>query len=254
MIELSHAEFLALKAKRDTHRGSLYCLRLMRTLFATETIKAIGADAAMLVQWVALREDELRYREPVRAWNEQLESLLGFRSPKQLNQTRKHAVDSGWLVYHRENDRSIGGYLAMIPDRFNDLSCGSASSESFPNSEREAESINETLSENGKGNGKGSGKGSGKPSIPNPIPSPIKRTAERFTPPTVDDVREYAKTKGLPIDAERFVDFYQAKGWVVGKNGMKDWQAAVRNWARSQRDQAGKTLSPQTTKGIEYVN
>ena len=250
MTELSHAEFLALKANRDMHRGSLYCLKLMRTMFASDAISAIGADATMLVQWVALREDELRYREPVRAWNHQLESLLGFRSPKQLNQTRKHAVDSGWLVYHRENDRSIGEYLAMIPDRFNDLSCGSASSESFPNSEREAESINETLSENGKGNGKGSGK----PSIPNPIPSPSKRTAERFNPPIAQEVREYAKTKGLPIDAERFVDFYGTKGWMVGKNKMKDWQAAVRNWARSQRDQTGKTLSPQTTKGIEYVN
>jgi hypothetical protein len=81
-----------------------------------------------------------------------------------------------------------------------------------------------------------------------------KETAKGFSPPSVQEVQEYAKTRCLTIDAERFVDFYQSKGWMVGKTKMKDWQATLRNWARTQREQTGKTLSPESKKGIEYVN
>jgi hypothetical protein len=53
----------------------------------------------------------------------------------------------------------------------------------------------------------------------------------RFTPPQLTEVREYMKEKNTNgSDAERFIDFYESKGWYVGKNKMKDWRAAVRNW------------------------
>jgi hypothetical protein len=81
-----------------------------------------------------------------------------------------------------------------------------------------------------------------------------KGTDKRFTPPTVDDVRDLAKIKGLAIDAELFVDHYESNGWLVGKNKMKNWQAAVRKWARTSPQQTQKTPPPQTTKRIEYVN
>lgn len=67
---------------------------------------------------------------------------------------------------------------------------------------------------------------------------------KRFAPPTPEDVREYCREKGLNVDADRFVDFYESKNWCVGKNKMKDWKAAVRNWARSQRQES-------TAKGTE---
>lgn len=60
---------------------------------------------------------------------------------------------------------------------------------------------------------------------------------KRFAPPTVEDVNAYCREKGYSVDAERFVDFYESKGWMVGKNRMKDWKAAVRNWNRSQRQE-----------------
>lgn len=61
----------------------------------------------------------------------------------------------------------------------------------------------------------------------------VKRARARFTPPSVDEVRAYAQEKGYrDFDAERFVDFYASKGWLVGKSRMKDWKAAVRNWNR----------------------
>lgn len=69
---------------------------------------------------------------------------------------------------------------------------------------------------------------------------------KRFAPPTPEDVREYCREKGLNVDADRFVDFYESKNWYVGKNKMKDWKAAVRNWARSQSQR-----QESTAKGTE---
>ena len=68
---------------------------------------------------------------------------------------------------------------------------------------------------------------------------------KRFAPPTPENVREYCREMGYThVDADRFVDFYSAKGWMVGKNHMKDWKAATRNWERSQRQES-------TAKGTE---
>lgn len=63
--------------------------------------------------------------------------------------------------------------------------------------------------------------------------------AARFTPPTVEQVAEYAKEKGYAgFNADRFCDFYASKGWKVGKDTMKDWQAAVRGWAARDKENA----------------
>lgn len=62
-----------------------------------------------------------------------------------------------------------------------------------------------------------------------------ERPKQRFVPPSIADVQNYADSKGLKVDAERFVDFYSSKGWTVGKSPMKDWRAAVRNWASRDR-------------------
>lgn len=69
---------------------------------------------------------------------------------------------------------------------------------------------------------------------------------KRFAPPTPENVSEYCREKGLSVDADRFVDFYESKNWYVGKNKMKDWKAAVRNWARSQSQR-----QESTAKGAE---
>lgn len=61
--------------------------------------------------------------------------------------------------------------------------------------------------------------------------------AARFTPPSVDDVSAYVKAQGYHVNAERFVAFYEQKGWMVGKNHMKDWKAAVRSWETRWKDE-----------------
>lgn len=57
----------------------------------------------------------------------------------------------------------------------------------------------------------------------------------RFTPPSLSEVEEYIKLNQYNVDAEQWINFYQSKGWLVGKNKMKDWQAAVRTWAKRNK-------------------
>lgn len=64
------------------------------------------------------------------------------------------------------------------------------------------------------------------------VPAAKPPTHSRFSPPSVEDVREYCKSKGYNVDPERFVDYYTSNGWKVGRNPMKDWKAAVRTWAK----------------------
>jgi predicted phage replisome organizer len=64
-----------------------------------------------------------------------------------------------------------------------------------------------------------------------------KRRSVRFTPPTRDDVINYCAEKSFEIDADRFIDYYAANGWKVGRNPMKSWKAAVNNWHRRDLEQ-----------------
>ena len=64
-------------------------------------------------------------------------------------------------------------------------------------------------------------------------------SSRRFTPPTVDEVAAYCRERGNAVDAQRFVDFYTASGWMRGKTPVKDWKACVRTWERqdNKRDE-----------------
>lgn len=55
---------------------------------------------------------------------------------------------------------------------------------------------------------------------------------KKFIRPTVQEVSDYCRERGNQVDAQRFVDYYTANGWRVGKNPMKDWKAAVRTWEK----------------------
>lgn len=65
--------------------------------------------------------------------------------------------------------------------------------------------------------------------------SPSGGKGTRFVPPGVDEVRAYCLERKNGVDAEEFVAFYASKGWMVGKNRMKDWKAAVRTWEAKRR-------------------
>jgi len=61
-------------------------------------------------------------------------------------------------------------------------------------------------------------------------PQTEKPKRKAFKPPSVAEVSEYCASRSNGVDPERFVDFYQAKGWMVGKSKMLDWKASVRTW------------------------
>ena len=65
----------------------------------------------------------------------------------------------------------------------------------------------------------------------------IKKKSAHFVPPTTEEVQQYCDSGSYNVDAQRFVDFYSSKGWMVGKNKMKDWRAAVRNWSRKNTEE-----------------
>lgn len=66
-----------------------------------------------------------------------------------------------------------------------------------------------------------------------------KGSKKKFEPPSVDDVGAYCRERGNHVAPQTFVNFYESKGWMVGKNHMKDWKAAVRTWERSGRSDSG---------------
>ena len=59
--------------------------------------------------------------------------------------------------------------------------------------------------------------------------------SKRFTPPSVNEVNQYCVERGNDVHPQSFIDFYESKNWMIGKNKMKDWKAAVRTWERRDR-------------------
>lgn len=80
------------------------------------------------------------------------------------------------------------------------------------------------------------------------IEKKVEKKSKRFSPPTQDDVKRYCGENGYTVDAEHFVSYYQANGWKVGRNPMRDWKAAVRTWDRRERP-----ASPPPEENCGYV-
>ena len=60
----------------------------------------------------------------------------------------------------------------------------------------------------------------------------------RFVKPTIEEITNYCSEQHYELDAQHFIDYYESKGWYVGKNKMKDWKAAVRTWQRKRNDKS----------------
>ena len=90
----------------------------------------------------------------------------------------------------------------------------------------------------------------GKNSIDNSSLDNKKENTKRksFIPPTVEEVKEYIDSVGSQVDAESFVAFYESKGWMVGKNKMKSWKAAIVTWEKRNNL---KRIPPKKTEDEE---
>lgn len=81
-----------------------------------------------------------------------------------------------------------------------------------------------------------------------------EKKKSRFVIPSVEEVQEYCRERGNNIDAQHFVDYYSARGWMLGKNHIKDWKACVRTWERNESFKPQKPVQPEnvTTDKIDY--
>lgn len=73
-------------------------------------------------------------------------------------------------------------------------------------------------------------------------------TKKRFTIPTIEEVKSYCQERKNNVNAQKWHDFYTGKGWMIGKNKMKDWKAAVRTWEEPQEN---KKIWPSHPKSCE---
>jgi hypothetical protein len=74
-----------------------------------------------------------------------------------------------------------------------------------------------------------------------------KRESRAFVPPSLKQVADYCAERKNGIDPQRFIDFYTAKNWFIGKNKMKDWRAAVRTWENRNKEGGMSGGANQTT-------
>lgn len=84
--------------------------------------------------------------------------------------------------------------------------------------------------------------------------SPYKKGSSRFQKPTIEEIRQYCLEEGYNVDAEQFFDFYESKGWLVGKSPMKDWKAALRTWEHRKPETTRTTFSPRQKKSVFEQN
>ena len=69
-----------------------------------------------------------------------------------------------------------------------------------------------------------------------------KRRVKPFVKPTVEEVQAYCRERRSTVRAQAFWDWYESKGWMVGKNHMKDWKAAVRTWEQKDKASGRRTV------------
>lgn len=73
-------------------------------------------------------------------------------------------------------------------------------------------------------------------------------TPKRFIKPTLEEVTAYCKERKNNVDPQRFIDFYESKGWKVGNQPMKDWKACVRTWEKREGGGCPKGVSTSPSK------
>jgi hypothetical protein len=80
----------------------------------------------------------------------------------------------------------------------------------------------------------------------------IKTTNKYFKKPTILEVENYCKERNNNIDAEAFIAFYESKGWMVGKNKMKNWKQAIVTWEKREKKKP-QTMSKIDAQLNEYL-
>lgn len=193
-----------------------------------------------------LKEGTIWYRIPARLIIEQ-GPLLGIRTERGIAKRLDSLIAAGLLERNSDNNRMQGCFIRLgkrydeykfyrnettqggtdVPGGWNESSSNNNIINNIPTGDNitSEESITDVISSSSV--------------ISSPSGSAREEVLPRrkFTPPTVEQVRDYCDGRGpeyQSIDPEEFVAFYQSKGWMVGKSPMKDWHAALVTWARKR--------------------
>ena len=79
-------------------------------------------------------------------------------------------------------------------------------------------------------------------------------TVAQFKPPTIEEVKAYCLERNNNVDANKWHDFYSSKGWMVGRNKMKDWEAAVRTWEHKDNQGGQAKPKPNRPKSFDAID
>lgn len=212
-----------------------YAIRYIKTLLDSDAIRNHGYEAVLLAIFIASREDKLHYTKSPQFWRAELMDRFGHGSPKGFIRIRTAAVEAGLLHYLEGTRIKPGKYWTLVPDWMR------PKFEAF----RKRNGSNAKRSDSGTRNGTANGTANGTLSITH-NPTPKKKSPSAFVPPSVEDVQAYCQERKSNIDPQRFVDYYEANGWVQGKGKpIKSWKAAVRTWEGNNFSGGRSSEAPQ---------
>ena len=221
--------------------------------FNADLATKYGILEAILIQnfefWIKKNEaNERGYREgrywtfnSTRAFSE----LFPYASPKKIRYALQHLIDAGIIMTGNFNNSPYDRTLWYAFTDFYLSICQKRQMEIPEKENRKVENvtpipdINTDINTdyNKKENNKKKKEG--------------KKTEKKYIKPTIEEVKTYVLNSNLNVDPEYFYDYYEANGWRVGKDTMKDWQAAVRNWHRRNLNNPRQQAS---TRAVAQIN
>lgn len=200
----------------------------LRLLVAKKFILTFDSGAAVIKSWWVNNYVQSDRRHPTR-YQEELETLF-------LDENKSYTTkDTGVLPADMFNRVSKVEPVCIQPVSKMDTKCIQSVSKMDTEVRLGKDRLGESTSNSSRVDTQPNPKGFGA-CAPE---QPKKRRAKKFVKPTIPEVAEYAegfiKSRNLRLTgetfrAERFVSWYDANGWKVGKNPMKDWKGAVRTW------------------------
>lgn len=204
----------------------------MQHSFNVEIAKEYGILEAILLEninyWLLKNEANEKNYHDGNYWTynstRAFATLFPYASQRQIQTALKKLINEGILITGNYNeyayDRTLWyaltekGKCIMRKCKMDDTEKGNG----FTQDVKPIPNINTNINTNNKpDNNKGK----------------TTHKSSKFVAPTVEEVKSYCEERNNGIDAQRFVDYYQARGWMIGKNHIKDWKACVRTWERN---------------------
>lgn len=156
----------------------------------------------------------------------QLSQFCGIKSKTTTQKILKSLVTKGAVVKGEESRNGVRFCTYKVAKKWygiSEIDMGGIS-ENDTNNKRDI-NINNTLSNKGGGH---------------------------FQKPSVEDIRAYCVSRANKVDPEQFFNFYESNGWMVGKNHMKDWRAAVRTWEKREKEVAPRKRETRRESVFEH--